>query len=60
MQKLSATEHSGVYLAQRESDNKRLVLKLLRQISDDRESQDAFDRFLSEYESIADIKHPNV
>jgi hypothetical protein len=60
MQKLSATEYSGVYLAQRESDGRRLVLKLLRQIADDRESQDAFDRFLSEYESIADIKHPNI
>jgi len=58
--KLSATEHSGVYLAERESDSKWLVLKLLRQMADDRESQDAFDRFLSEYEAIADIRHPNI
>ena len=58
--KLSATEHSGVYLAVREADRRRLVLKLLRQMTDDQKSQDAFDRFLREYEAIADIRHRNI
>ena len=58
--KLSATEYSGVFLAVQKSDNKRLVLKLLRQMADDQDSQDAFDRFLAEYEAIADIRHPNI
>jgi len=58
--KLSAKEHSGVYLGERESDGQQLVLKLLRQMSDDTASQGAFDRFLSEYEAIADMKHRNV
>ncbi len=59
-EKLSAKEHSGVYLGERESDGQQLVLKLLRQMSDDAASQGAFDRFLSEYEAIADMKHRNV
>lgn len=60
LQKLSAKEHSGVYLGERQSDGQQLVLKLLRQMSDDAASQGAFDRFLSEYEAIADMKHRNV
>ena len=60
LQKLSAKEHSGVYLGEREADGQQLVLKLLRQMSDDAASQGAFDRFLSEYEAIADMKHRNV
>ena len=60
VQKLSAKEHSGVYLGERQADGQQLVLKLLRQMSDDAASQDAFDRFLREYEAIADMKHRNV
>jgi len=60
LQKLSAKENSGVYLGERQADGQQLVLKLLRQMSDDAASQDAFDRFLREYEAIADMKHRNV
>ncbi len=60
LKKLSAKEHSGVYLGERKADGQQLVLKLLRQMSDDVASQGAFDRFLREYEAIADMKHRNV
>jgi serine/threonine protein kinase len=60
LRKLSATEHSGVYLGERKSNGQQLVLKLLRQMSDDAASQSAFDRFLREYEAIADMQHRNV
>jgi serine/threonine protein kinase len=60
LRKLSATEHSGVYLGERQSNGQLLVLKLLRQMSDDAASQSAFDRFLREYEAIADMRHRNI
>lgn len=58
--KLGATEHSGVYLAKRESANLLVVLKVLRQTTGRDDSIDAFDRFLQEYETIADMSHPNI
>ena len=60
IKKLGVTEHSAVYLAERESAGMKVVLKVLRQIPDAADSVGAFDRFLQEYELIAGISHPNV
>ena len=60
IKKLSATNHSGIYLAERESTGVKVVLKVLRQVPDVADSIGAFDRFLQEYELIAEIRHPNI
>ena len=60
IKKLGMTEHSAVYLAERESDNGKVVLKVLRHIPDNPDSVGAFDRFLQEYELIAELDHPNI
>lgn len=60
IRKLGTTEHSAVYLAERESTGMKVVLKVLRQIPDVNESVGAFDRFLQEYELIAELNHPNI
>jgi len=60
VRKLGATEHSGVYLAERESAHTLVVLKVLRQIAERDDSIGAFDRFLQEYETIAELSHPNI
>jgi hypothetical protein len=60
MEKLVATEHSGVYLAERESNRMKIVLKVLRQVPENGNSIGAFDRFLQEYETIAEMNHPNI
>jgi serine/threonine protein kinase len=60
LQKLGATEYSGVYLAERESANHLVVLKILRPMPERNDSIGAFDRFLQEYETIADMNHPNI
>lgn len=60
VRKLGATEHSGVYLAERESAHLLVVLKVLRQVSGRDDSIGAFDRFLQEYETIAEMNHPNI
>jgi serine/threonine protein kinase len=60
MRKLGSTEHSGVYLAERESTHLQVVLKVLRQMPEHGDSIGAFDRFLQEYETIADMDHPNI
>ena len=60
LRKLGSTEHSGVYLAERESTHLQVVLKVLRQMPSSGDSIGAFDRFLQEYETIADMDHPNI
>lgn len=61
IKKLAASMHSAVYLAERESTGVKMVLKVLQQIPDvNDESIGAFDRFLQEYELIAEIDHPNI
>ena len=60
LRKLGSTEHSGVYLAERESTHLQVVLKVLRQMPGHSDSIGAFDRFLQEYETIADMDHPNI
>ena len=59
IRKLGSTEHSGVYLAEREAEPLLVVLKVLRQAGGD-DSIGAFDRFLQEYETIGDLHHPNI
>ncbi len=60
MRRLGSTQHSGVYLAERESTHLQVVLKVLRQVPEHGDSIGAFDRFLQEYETIADMDHPNI
>jgi len=61
IKKLATSSHSALYLAERESTGVKMVLKVLQQIPDvNDESIGAFDRFLQEYELIAEIKHPNI
>jgi len=60
IEKLAVSEHSAVYLAEKESTGIKVVLKVLRQIPDLTDDIDAFDRFLQEYELIADLEHPNI
>jgi len=60
LDKLSSSEHSAVYLAEKESAGIKVVLKVLRQVPDFSEGIGAFDRFLQEYEMIADLLHPNI
>jgi serine/threonine protein kinase len=60
IRKLGSTEHSGVYLAERESTHMQIVLKVLRQMPSHGDGIDAFDRFLQEYETIAEMDHPNI
>ena len=44
MRKLGSTEHSGVYLAERESTHLQVVLKVLRQMPGKDDSIGVFDR----------------
>lgn len=60
IRKLGVTEHSAVYLAEKESVGLKVVLKVLRQVPDASDSVGAFDRFLQEYELIAELDHPNI
>ena len=60
IRRLGSTEHSGVYLAERESTHMHVVLKVLRQMPGQDDKTGAFDRFLQEYETIADMDHPNI
>lgn len=60
IRKLAVSEHSAVYLAEREAVGIKIVLKVLRQIPDLSDGIGAFDRFLREYELIADLDHPNI
>ena len=60
IRKISASRHSAVYLAEKTSTQRKVVLKVLRQVPEEAESIGAFDRFLQEYELIAEIEHPNI
>ncbi|MDZ7644079.1 MAG: serine/threonine-protein kinase [Woeseiaceae bacterium] len=58
--RLSANEHSGVYLARKAGTDREVVLKVLRHDPERDDGLGAFDRFLREYELIADLQHPNI
>jgi serine/threonine protein kinase len=60
IRKISASRHSAVYLAEKTSSELSVVLKVLRQVPEEAESIGAFDRFLREYELIAELDHPNI
>ncbi len=56
---LHSGDLSSVYLAQEDGTNERRVFKVLKHMPDTGGSH-LFDRFLQEYEIIANIDHPNV
>lgn len=60
IKKLGVSEHSAVYLAEKESVGIKIVLKVLRQNTESSDGIGAFDRFLQEYELIAELDHPNI
>jgi eukaryotic-like serine/threonine-protein kinase len=61
IKKLGVSSYSNVYLAERESSREKMVLKVLQQIPGVNDASiAAFDRFLQEYEMIAEIDHPNI
>lgn len=60
LKRLAVSEHSAVYLAEKESAGLQMVLKVLRQVPDFSDGIGAFDRFLQEYEMIAELDHPNI
>jgi serine/threonine protein kinase len=60
IRQFGSTGHSGVYLAERESTQLQVALKVLRLVPGGEDTSGAFDRFLQEYETIADIVHPHV
>ncbi len=60
IRKLGSSRHSAVYLAEKSSADLKVVLKVLQQVPDVTDSIGAFDRFLQEYEMIAEIVHPNI
>ena len=60
IKRLAVSEHSAVYLAEKEAAGVRVVLKVMRQVPDLAEGIGAFDRFLQEYEMIAELQHPNI
>ena len=60
IRRLGVTGHSTVYLAEREIDDQEVVLKVLSQVPDATNSVGLFDRFLQEYELIAELDHPNI
>lgn len=57
--RLHSSELSSVYLAQERDSERRLAYKVLRHVPDSGGDQ-LFDRFLQEYEVVANITHPNV
>lgn len=56
---LHSGDLSSVYLAQEHGSQRRRVFKILKHMPDSG-SSNLFDRFLQEYEIIANIDHPNV
>lgn len=56
---LHSGDLSSVYLAQEDGTSERRVFKVLKHMPDTGASH-LFDRFLQEYEIIANIEHPNV
>ncbi len=57
--RLHSSDLSSVYLAEERESGKRLAYKVLRHVPDTGAEQ-LFDRFLQEYEVVAQIDHPNV
>ncbi len=60
IRKLGSSGHSTVYLAEKQSIDMMVALKVLRQVPDVDDSVGAFDRFLQEYELIAELDHPHI
>lgn len=60
IEKLATSEHSAVYLAEKQSEGIKVVLKVLLQNEKQLDDIGAFERFLQEYELIAELDHQNI
>ena len=60
IEKLGVTSQSAIYLAEQESTGVKIVLKVLQQLPGVADDIGVFDRFVQEYELIAEIDHPNI
>jgi serine/threonine protein kinase len=58
-EQLSASDISSVYLTTEEKTGRAAVLKVLRQMPDSG-NEVAFERFLQEYQLIAELNHPGI
>lgn len=57
---LAVSRCSAVYLAEDEASAAAVAIKVLRGLPDRGDCTGAIDRFLQEYETIAEIRHPHV
>ncbi len=57
---LAASRRSAVYLAEDEASDAAVAIKVLRELTESGDCTGAIDRFLQEYETIAEISHPHV
>ena len=60
VRRLAVGGSSSVFLAERESNGEPVVLKVFRQVPDVVDGNTTFDRFLREYQLVADLRHSNV
>jgi DNA-binding response OmpR family regulator len=60
VRELAKNPVSSVYLAQDMRDDREVVLKVLRSVSEGGRGADDFERFLREYQIAANIRHPNI
>jgi len=60
LRQLSQGEYATLYLAVAAKDGAEVALKVLRQIPDAPEGGGVLDRFLQEYEIVAELRHPNI
>lgn len=59
--KIASGDGSAVYLTEHESTGREVVLKILRQVPDvTDEDEDPLNRFLQEFEVIAELDNPNI
>ena len=59
--KIASGEGSAVYLTEHEATGREVVLKILREVPDaGDEDENALNRFLQEFEVIAELDNPNI
>ncbi len=59
--KIASGDGSAVYLTEHEASGRDVVLKILRQVPDaTEEDEDPLNRFLQEFEVIAELDNPNI
>jgi len=60
LNRIAESDHSAVYLVEKEPASTQMVLKVFTQVPDISSGTRAFDRFLQEFEVIAELDHPNI